>query len=158
MNILFWSLGSLLSPYLSSFFNHLRPLLIVRDGISYDVFKPQWYGGAFRKFPTAFWSYVHNLPDWFSVRFGNQSDAMWIMLWKIKLDRTGPELNCSHRTRSICSIFVSVWQKKPSLDSKRMITRFRSKAMSWTADSHQEQSVLESYPIISLLRSERSRS
>ena len=50
------------------------------------------------------------------------------MLWKIKLDRTGPELNCSHRTRSIRSILVSVWQKKPSLDSKRVITRFRSKS------------------------------
>ena len=85
-------------------------------------------GGAFRKSPTAFWGYVHNLPNWFSVRFGNRFDAMWIMLWKIKLDRTGPELNCSHRTRWIFSIFVSVWQKKPSLDSKRVITRFRSKS------------------------------
>ena len=85
-------------------------------------------GSAFRKSPTAFWGYVHNLPDWFSVRFGNRSDAMWIMLWKIKLYRTGPELNCSHRTRSICSIFVSIWQKKPSLDFKRVITRFHSKS------------------------------
>ena len=82
-----------------------------------------------------------NLPDWFSVRFGNRSDAMWIMLWKIKLYRTGPELNCSHRTRSICSIFVSIWQKKPSLDFKRVITRFHSKAIGWTAHSHQKQSV-----------------
>ena len=84
-------------------------------------------GSAFCKSPTAFLDYVHNLPDWFSVRFVNRSDAMWIRLWNIKLDRTGPELNCSHRTRSICSIFVSVWQKKPSLDSRRVITRFRSK-------------------------------
>ena len=62
-------------------------------------------------------------------RSGSEINLMqWIMLWKIKLDRTGPELNCSHRTRSICSIFVSVWQTKPSLDSKRVITRFRSKS------------------------------
>ena len=75
-----------------------------------------------------FWGYLHNLPDWFSARFGNRSDAMWIMLWKIKWVKTGLELNCSHRTRWICSIFVSVWQKKPSLHAKRVITRFRSKS------------------------------
>ena len=117
---------SLLRPHLSSFFKHLWPLLIARDGISYDVLNHN--GGAFRKSPTAFWGYVHNLPDWFSVWFGNRSDAMWIMLWKIKLYRTGPELNYSHRTRWICSIFVSVWQKKPSLHAKRVITRFRSQS------------------------------
>ena len=53
---------------------------------------------------------------------------MWIMLWEIKRVSTGPELNCSHRTRWICSMFVSVWQKKPSLHAKRVITRFRSKS------------------------------
>ena len=126
-NILFRSLRSLCSaPIYQVFFKHLWPLLIVRDGISYDVLNHN--GGAFRMSPSAFWGYVHNLPDWFLVRLGNRSDAIWIMLWKIKLYRTGPELNCSHRTRSICSIFVSIWQKKPSLDSKRVITRFHSKS------------------------------
>ena len=44
----------------------------------------------------------------------------------IEPHRTGLELSCSHCTGSICFIFAFVWQKKPSLKPKRVITRFCS--------------------------------
>ena len=66
-----------------------------------------------------------------SSNFGNRPDKM-CAIWGGKSnwtepDRTGLELSCSHCTGSMCSIFVLVWQKKPSLESKRVIMRFCSK-------------------------------
>ena len=46
---------------------------------------------------------------------------MWTVLGEIEPYRAGPELSCSH---CACPIFVLV--KQPSLESKRVITRFCS--------------------------------
>ena len=59
-----------------------------------------------------------------SLDTNSRSDTM---LREIETGRTGPELSCSRPTGSICSIFVLVCEKKPSIETKKVITRFRSK-------------------------------
>ena len=54
----------------------------------------------------------------YRIDFRSSSEIDPIQCERCSGNWTGPELSCSHRTRSICSMFVLVWQKKPSLESK----------------------------------------
>ena len=63
-------------------------------------------------------------------QFGSEVDRIQCEQCSRKSNRTGPVLLVELFTLyqiNILRIFVLVWQKKPGLESKRIITRFRSK-------------------------------